>query len=322
MDYLKVTVSTTSEGVEPVTGRLYRIGITGVEIDDAKEFRDFLEKSHKYWDYADESVKKKLTGGTTVSFYIPRGEKAAETLDFARETMKELAEYDKEGKFGALTLELANVSEKDWAENWKQYYKPTHIGQRLVIVPKWEEYHKNADEVVVTMDPGMAFGTGTHESTQLCLAAAEKYVKRGNRVLDLGCGSGILSIAARLLGSSQTTAVDIDPVAVKMAGENAALNGIGSDVYHVLCGDIISDKKLQAQVGDGYDIVFANIVADVIIALATLFTKFLKRGGTVITSGIITARRDEVHKALCAQGLRPVSGADKNGWSSLIFSRE
>jgi ribosomal protein L11 methyltransferase len=225
------------------------------------------------------------------------------------------------------SIQTKNIFEQDWANNWKKYWGPIKIGERLIICPSWEEYFAKENEVVMSLDPGMAFGTGTHESTKLCLEAAQKIIKssksqqenEGLSILDLGCGSGILSIAALLLGAQNAVAVDIDELAVRIAAENAKLNGIHKDQYTVLAGNVITQTELQDRIGYGkYDIVFANIVADVIIALAPVLPKFMKKGGILIASGIIDARKDEVIAGLKAYGVRTTQENADKGWVGLV----
>lgn len=320
MDWIEAAITTTAEGVEALTGCLYTLGVTGISIEDSQEFRAFIDDNSQYWDSVDEDLLKKIqTGKTAVKFYVPCDDTGRAVISRVKNGIKRLKNEAVDIDFGSLDLALDNVREEDWANNWKQYYKPIKVGDRLVVVPEWESYRRSPGEIVLTMDPGMAFGTGTHESTRLCLRAAQHYVQAGDRVLDLGCGSGILSIAALLLGAGSATAVDIDPVAVKKASENAELNGIGGDRLNAYCGDIVTDGNLKAKIGGGYGLVFANIVADVIIALAGVIPGMLRKGGRLITSGIITERREEVAAALSRHGFTLIAQDEEKGWSGLVL---
>ena len=209
------------------------------------------------------------------------------------------------------------MDDADWENNWKQFYKPMEIGERLIVVPEWESA-KTHGRIPLILNPGLTFGTGSHATTRLCLTALEKHVAAGDRVLDLGCGSGILSIAALLLGAEHAFACDIDEKCVDVAYENAALNGIGKDRYTVRWGDVLSDKQLQKEMGEKYDIIAANIVSDVIIGLAPQVRPFLKAGGLFLTSGIIDTRAAEVAEKLRAAGWEIVEERNSEGWFSYL----
>ncbi|MGI5955098.1 50S ribosomal protein L11 methyltransferase, partial [Dysosmobacter sp.] len=213
-----------------------------------------------------------------------------------------------------------NLRDEDWENNWKQYYKPMEIGQRLLVIPQWEQVDPG-QRVPLILDPGLTFGTGSHATTRLCLTALEKTVAQDDRVLDLGCGSGILSIAALRLGASQALAVDIDDKCLDVAYENASLNGIGKDRYTVRVGDVLSDGSLRRELEGSYDIVVANIVADVIIALAPLVPSMLRPGGTFLCSGIIDDRAEEVRAALEAAGWTVLETQSADGWFAYTCRR-
>ncbi len=317
MDWIQVTVYTTSEGIEPVSGALYDAGVTGLEIEDEADFLDFLEHNKQYWDYVDEDLMAQKKGETRIKVYVSDNEAGHDMLQAIRASLAALAARDTAHAFGRLTVELAGMSEEDWANNWKQYYKPTPVGDKILIRPEWEEIGKT-NRVVFTINPGMSFGTGTHASTQLCIESLEKRVRRGDSVLDLGCGSGILSIIALLLGADHAVAVDIDPNAADIACENAAKNNIGSDRYHTYAGDVLSDSALRARIGaERYDVVLANIVADVIVPLAPYAAEVIRPGGTFITSGIIDERAEEVMAALGQAGFTVDTVGRRDCWVSV-----
>ena len=209
--------------------------------------------------------------------------------------------------------------DNDWAYSWQKYYKPLSIGERLYVVPQWErEEPVPQGRVPFYLNPGLTFGTGSHASTQLCLEGVEAHTRQGDRVLDLGCGSGILSIAALVLGAERASAVDIDPKAVDVAYENAALNGIGKDRYTVRAGDVLTDRALAAELAqERYQLVLANIVADVIIPLAPQVPGLLAEGGVFLCSGILDSRAHEVEEALARSGLRVTRKRERNGWAAL-----
>lgn len=224
---------------------------------------------------------------------------------------------DKNNIFGRLELELLQVKEEDWANNWKQYFKPLKVGKKLLVKPSWEECSNTDGRVILDIDPASSFGTGQHNTTKLCLELLEESLNSGDRVLDLGCGSGILSIGAMLLGASEVTAVDIEQNAVETAIENAAKNNITKDKYMVYCGDVISNKELCEKIGGGYDLITANIVADVLISMKDIFHQKLKNNGILIISGIITERKDEVVNAVVHAGFEVIDTAEGEGWAAV-----
>lgn len=319
MDWLRVTVYTTSEGIEPVTGRMYQLGITGLEIEDEKDFKDFLENNTQYWDYVDEELIKEKEGETRVKVYVSDDINGRELLAAIKGSMQELKSIDEEGVFGRLETEVDSMNTEDWANNWKKYFHIMEVGEKLLVKPMWEEITEPTDRIVFNVNPGMSFGTGSHYTTQLCIEALEKYVHTGDKMLDLGCGSGILSIISLLLGASEAVAVDIDPNAVDTAYENAGMNNIDLSKYHVLSGNVVTDPDVQQEISKNrYEVVAANIVADVIIGLAPKAREYMKENGVFITSGIISDREDEVREALLENGFEIVSTERRKDWVSIV----
>lgn len=319
MNWTEVNIYTTTEGIDPVCGCLLGIGVTGFAIRDSKDFEEFLNDKTGNWDYIDDDLMNMRDCETCVTVYLPDDSQGADMLSALRSEMSALGERDENKAFGRLAVELANVREEDWANNWKQYFKPLTVGERLVIKPSWEEYDPTDGRTVLEIDPASSFGTGQHNTTQLCLELIEKNLRDGDRVLDLGCGSGILSIAAVLLGADSATAVDISQNSVETAKENASKNNIPTEKYTAYCGDIISDNALVEKIGGGFDIIAANIVADVLIAMSLIFERFLKKGGRLILSGIITERADEVIEAVKSKGYTLVELREKDGWAAVSF---
>ena len=318
MDWLELHIDTTHTGLEPVETMLSALGIDGVVIDDETEFHDFLESNRQYWDYVDEDLEASMHGKSRVTFYLPADETGFAQMGEVRLALEDLKA--RRSDCGTLLLSLENLRDEDWENNWKQYYKPMEIGQRLLVIPQWEQVDPG-QRVPLILDPGLTFGTGSLSTPRLCLTALEKTVAQGDRVLDLGCGSGILSIAALRLGASQALAVDIDDKCLDVAYENAALNGIGKDRYTVRVGDVLSDGSLRRELEGGYDIVVANIVADVIIALAPLVPAMLRPGGTFLCSGIIDDRAEEVRSALEAAGWTVLETQSADGWFAYTCRR-
>lgn len=319
MDWIKVSIYTTSEGIEPLSGRLYQLGITGLEIEDEKDFKDFLENNKQYWDYVDDDLIKEKEGETEVIAYVSDNAAGHEMLMAIRNTVSELKQLDEDGEFGRLEIEINNMCEEDWANNWKKYFHPLNVGEKILIKPEWEETENPEGRVVFSVNPGMSFGTGSHYTTQLCIENLEKFINNDTKVLDLGCGSGILSIISLLLGAESAFAVDIDPNAVDIAYQNAERNNIDKSKYTVKAGDIITNTALQEEIAkDKYDVVVANIVADVIIALAPKAKEYMKDGGVFITSGIIEDRIDDVKEALEKCGFKIESIKQRKDWASIV----
>ena len=320
MEWLELHIDTNHAGLEPLEIFLSANGVDGVVIDDEQDFQSFLENNHQYWDYVDEDLEASMKGKSRITFYLPADDEGFARLGALRTALQTFKEAHA-GQYGSLLMTMENLKDSDWENNWKQYYKPMEIGERLLVIPEWEQENvrgqaKYAGKVPLILEPGLTFGTGSHATTRLCLTALEQAVHGGERVLDLGCGSGILSIAALTLGAASAAAVDIDDKCLTVAYENAALNGIGRDRYTILVGDAVSDCALKAQLGGGYDIVVANIVADVIIGLAPSVRQFLKPGGLFLCSGIIDTRADEVADALRHAGWTIEDPRSGEGWYS------
>lgn len=321
MDWTQVDILTVPEGIDPLCGSLLSIGVTGFAIEDPRDFDEFLAHKTGNWDYVDEELLKLRHGDARVTVYLPGGGQGADMLHSLRTLVEELRARDPE-PFGALTLTLSQIREEDWAHNWKQYFKPFPVGERLLMKPSWEDAPADASErLVLEIDPASSFGTGQHHSTQLCLRALEHVVQPGDRVLDMGCGSGILFIGALLLGADCAVGVDIEEHAVATAAENASRNGIASARIRTLCGNILEDASLSKEIGEGFDVVTANIVADVIIGMAAFLESSLRPGGTLISSGIIDSRADEVREALSQAGFTDFSIEEQEGWVGITASK-
>ena len=308
MNWIEVHIDTRPDRLDDLCARLEAAGVTGLVIDDEADFKDFLENNHQYWDYVDDELLREKKGLCRVTFYLSDDAEGEKQLRDAEALLAD---------FPASRLTRGAVQDADWENNWKQFYKPMEIGSRLLVVPEWEEA-ADPERVKLVLNPGLTFGTGSHATTRLCLQALDKYIRGGEKILDLGCGSGILSIAALVLGAKEAFACDIDEKCVDVAYENAALNGVGKDRYTVRWGDVLTDTTLQAEFGGGYDMVVANIVADVIMGLSDKVRPFLKEGGLFLCSGIIDDRAEEVLAKLRADGWMVLEQNDSEGWYSFL----
>lgn len=313
MKWLEIHLDTNHAGLETLEAFLSSLGIDGLVIDDEGEFHEFLEHNHQYWDYVDDQLLEAERGKSRITFYL---EESREGWAKLAEVRIALSAFKREHPdCGSLLVTLENLENADWENNWKQFYRPMEIGERLIVIPQWEKADLNG-RVPLILNPGLTFGTGSHATTRLCLTALEQRIHGGESVLDLGCGSGILSIAALKLGAARAFACDIDDKCMDVAYENAALNGIDNRTYTVRCGDILSDRQLQKEIGSGYEVVLANIVADVIIGLAPAVRPLLKPGGVFICSGIIDTRAIEVADHLRLAGLSILESRESEGWFS------
>ena len=320
MEWLELHIDTNHAGLEPLEIFLSANGVDGVVIDDELDFQNFLENNHQYWDYVDEDLEASMKGKSRITFYLEANDDGFATLGQLRVALQAFKEAHA-GKYGTLLMTVENLQDADWENNWKQFYKPMEIGERLLVIPEWEQeavrgQAKYAEKVPLILEPGLTFGTGSHATTRLCLTALEEAVHGGETVLDLGCGSGILSIAALKLGAASAVAVDIDDKCLTVAYDNAALNSIGKDRYTVLVGDVVSDSHLREKLGGGYDVICANIVADVIMGLAPSVRQFLKPGGLFLCSGIIDTRAEEVAACLRENGWTIETTRSGEGWYS------
>lgn len=321
MNWTEVDIFTTTAGIEIVCSKLMDIGIKGFVIKDAEDFNEFLENKEGNWDYIEDDLMHLSECETTITVYIPENNQGSEMLISINSILKKLSENDTQNEYGRLQTQFANVKEEDWANNWKQYFKPMNVGKKLLVKPSWEDVTDNS-RVILEIDPASSFGSGQHYTTKLCLEYLDELDLKNKKILDLGCGSGILSIAAMLLGSESAIAVDIEENAMKTASENAAINHIPAEKYTAMCGNVISDPALVEKIGTGYDIITANIVADILIAMKDLFYKFLKPEGTLIISGIISERKNEVTDAVEAAGFRICDVREQNDWAAVMLIKK
>jgi len=306
-DWLEVTVETTDAEMDDLAARLTMNGAESLVLEGEADFRQFLEQNRQFWDYVDDALLERMKGVARIRFYVPDNEEGSQ------QRVAALRGID-------APVSVQPVKEEDWAYGWQKYYRPMSVGKTLYVVPDWERNTPVPQgRTAVYLNPGLTFGTGSHASTQLCLELLEEQIPSGRRVLDLGCGSGILSIAALRLGAKRAVGVDIDPKAPGVAWENARLNGISSERYLLRAGNILLDQTLVAELAEigPYEVVLANIVADVILPLSTFVSRFLTPDGVFLCSGILDTRADEVEKVLQGNGLHVLERRERDGWCAL-----
>ena len=319
--WLEVAVDTTPECLDDLAAYLTGCGIVGLVLESEADFDRQLEEGRPYWDDVDEELRASWRGISRVKFYVTQDEDGEARL---AEVQSGLAAFrgrvDKDA--GTLAVTTVSLREEDWAENWKQYYQPFPVGDRLYVVPEWMRGEALPEgRTPLYLNPGLIFGTGSHGTTRLCLEGVERYVEPGDRVLDLGTGSGILAIAALLLGAKEAVGCDIDPKAARVAAENASYNGV-EESFRVYTGDVNRDQKLKQALAGQYQLVLANIIADVIIPLAAVAGDYLAPGGRFLTSGIIESRAADVAAALTANGFVIVETRTREGWVSYTARKE
>lgn len=315
--FIQIDIYTSSQAIDGITGALAEYGITGFMIQDSADFEDFLADKNANWDYVDDELMGLKTVEPHITLYVHENAQGAETLAAIRGLVGGYKANNSDGYYGNIRIELANVKEEDWANNWKKYYKPFRVGKSLIIKPSWENVELKNGDRILEIDPASTFGTGQHHTTKMVMEMLEDIISGGERVLDLGCGSGILSIAALLLGAREVAICDIFENAVKTAAENIEKNKFTS--FNAYCGNIIEDKALREKIGGGYDVICANIVADVIIAMSPLFEEFLNDGGKLMVSGVIDERVDEVTAALSENGWKVVNAKNEEGWNCILL---
>lgn len=301
MAWLEITIDTVPGDCEKTAAALTARGFSDLVIEDQTEFEEFLDENRAYWDYIDESLQEKLQGLSHIRLYIEEGDNAS---------MARLEEITRELE---LPMQVSALPETNWEESWKDNYPPQEVGEGLIVLPCWNA-EIETDRKKIILDPGLTFGTGAHPSTQMVMEVMEDTVKPGFQCLDLGSGSGILSIAALRLGAQRAIGMDIDPKAEDIARENAAYNGFSAPAFTALTGNVVEDRKLMAQLKQTYDLVLVNIVADVIIGLAPVLPEFLGEKSTLICSGILDVRLEEVCGALEKAGLTVTRVKEKEDW--------
>ena len=318
MSWLELTIRTAPTGIEDTAAALTAAGFSDLLLEDQAEFEDFLDQNRAYWDYIDESLQEKLNGLSQIKLYLEDTDTAG--LDRLKSLLEKLKADRTE--LGSLELTVTALPDTDWEESWKDNYPPQEVGKRLVVLPYWLADADTNGRLPVILDPGLTFGTGAHPSTQMVMEAMEQLLTPGGSCLDLGSGSGILSIAALRLGAKSAIGVDIDPKAEDIARENSSYNGFAAPKFTACTGNVLADKKLmESLLQNRYDLVLVNIVADVIIGLAPTLPQFMDADSTLICSGILSTRLPEVTAALEAAGLTVTQIRAKEDWRCVCAKR-
>ena len=313
MKWNKYTLTTTTEAEDLISSMMMDAGIEGIEIEDKIPLSE-KDKSQMFVDILPEGPAD--DGVAKISFYLEPDQDNVEMLAAVQRGLDEIRSWGVD--VGAATIEASQTEDKDWINNWKQYFHQFYVDD-ILIIPSWEEVKpEDNDKMVIHIDPGTAFGTGMHETTQLCIRQIRKYTTPETTILDVGCGSGILGMLALKFGAKYSVGTDLDPCAIEATYENMEVNGISKEMYEVMIGNVIDDKDVQDKVGYGkYDIVVANILADVLVALTPVIVDQLKDGGIYITSGIIDDKEETVVEAVKAAGLEVLEVTYQGEWVSV-----
>ncbi|MBR2902359.1 MAG: 50S ribosomal protein L11 methyltransferase [Clostridia bacterium] len=311
MRLIELTARTIPELTDIVCAEIYDFGVMGVSIEDKNDIREFLENNKQFWDYVDDELLNGSDDFVYIKTYMNDDQVGNELYS---DIAAQLSGMEN------VTVSKAYVDDQDWANNWKKYFKPFAVGDTFIVSPTWEHVEDPGNRTIIRIDPGMAFGTGQHHTTKLCLEYIEENARPGDKVLDMGCGSGILAIAALYAGAEHATLVDIDSIATETAAENMKVNGFPDNRYNVMTGNVLGNAAFANKIPDReYDLITANIVADIIKAMKDLFKSYIKPDGLLLCSGIITERAEEVLEALESAGFAKVSAKTSGDWTALLM---
>ena len=319
MNWIETKIYTTSVGIEYLTAHLLEINITSFVIEDKNDLEKILHENKDRWDFIDDSLCDSFVDTPNIKIYIPDNSQGVELLNNLKTLLNNLKLNDCDNIFGSLNLEFTNVKEEDWENNWKKYFKPINIGKNLVIKPSWEEYENSDNKIILEIDPSSSFGTGTHATTKLCLEELERSIKPNCKVLDVGCGSGILSIASILFGASHVDSIDIDENCINVTSENFKKNNIEKHKFTTYLGNLIEDEELKNSIlSNKYDVIVSNIIAGIILKMLDLFKQILAESGTLILSGIIESQRDLLVENLEKHSFEIFEILKEDEWISIV----
>lgn len=311
MDWIRITVKTTTEGADIISEILSQVSTGGVIIEDKQDIKNY-NRPKEEWDYIDEELMDAYEDEVCVRGFIEENENVSALENFVRQSVKEVYNNNSEFPWGSLNIITEFIKDENWGETWKKYYKPFKPGKIIVIKPSWEDYESKEGDVVLELDPGAAFGTGSHETTKMCIGFLEDYVKKGMSVMDVGCGTGILAMCAYLLGANPVKAIDIDEEAVKVAKKNMESAGFNIQVE---CGNLLENFFGKT------DIIVANIIADAVMSLAPAAMNHLNDNGIYITSGIINERADEVENKILSCGFKKIQRKYLGEWTAFVWGK-
>lgn len=317
MEWKELKIYADHNNIESLSAALISAGVSGLVINDPEDVREFAAEKNSSWDYIDDELLKTATAGEAyVTVYISDDEDGAQMMESIRIALDRLTALGI-----AYRIELGSIREEDWANEWKKFFKPQPIGEKLIIKPSWEDIPDPQGRKIIELDPETSFGTGRHHTTQLCLELLENYISDGDSIIDLGCGSGIIFISAMTLGAGSAVGVDISQDAAKISQKNAEKNGIPAEKIKVYCGDCVTDPELHEKVCKAYDLVAANIVADVLLSMKELFAEVCKPAGILVLSGIIDDRLEEVLTAVKEQGFTLLEQKHRDIWNAAVFKK-
>jgi len=311
-NWIKIKIAADKNNLDFIADIFEEAGIISLEIEDSEEFLQVLEQTKTAWDFIEDDLYKEKSKACSVAGYVSDNPSGRKTLEFIK---------NKTGGAG-FEIFISLINEEDWAESWKKYFKPIPVGENILICPVWEEVPAEyKSKKIFKIDPGMCFGTGTHESTRLCAAALEKYIKRGDYLLDLGCGSGILSVIGLMLGAKFAVGADIDENCIRIAGENAKINNIAPENYKIYAGNILTDEKLRGALAcRKYNLILINIIPDVIIPLLPFAKELIADDGFAVLSGIIGKYLPDITNAACSCGFRITEITNENDWQCVVLN--
>ncbi|MBR6812752.1 MAG: 50S ribosomal protein L11 methyltransferase [Oscillospiraceae bacterium] len=322
MEWFCVKVDTCPDGIDLLAGQLAAMGYDSLVIENEAEIEEFADQNEQYWGEADEFFMNSMDDACRVVIYMEKDEEAQAKINKLMMDVEEIRNNFALFPLGSLEIHCDEVNDSEWQSKWEEYYKPTPVGERFMILPLWDAEADTEGRLGLVLDPGVTFGTGRHATTAMCLELLENMVKGGEKVLDLGCGSGVLSIGALHLGAKTALGVDIDPLAVSVSVKNAEANAMGSDRYSSMEGDVCAGGEFfESLRQEKFDLILANIVADVLITMAPWVAKLMAENTKLICSGIIEEKAESVKAAFVKEGLKAENSLTSDGWCSFVFAK-